>query len=247
MFTLGSLNIVNYLLKNYAPIDRRLSAVARLQSQVPAQVDMFRRITNPRLSEVDFETAEMVVSGIVDSYDRELPLALASASSPVRTRVEQTNSAAIRALREFGNVLQTKYKPRVRKEFALGRRKYERMLWAEHLTKISIERLLEVGTADLEANNRAFVDTAAKIDKSKGPREVMSDIGLDHPTAEGLIPETQKMLEEIRSFVINHDIVTVPSEDRPTVIETPRFFRWASAAMNPPGPFERSRRRPSIT
>jgi uncharacterized protein DUF885 len=239
MFTLGSLNIVNYLLKNYAPLDRRLSAVARLQSQVPEQVDMFRRITNPHLAEVNFETAEMVVSGITDSYERELPLALKAASPSVRQRVERTSSEALRGLRGLGDDLQKKYKPRVRKEFALGRRKYERMLWAEHLAKIPIERLLEVGAADLETNKRAFVDTAAKIDKSKGPREVMADIARDHPTAESLIPETQKMLEDIRSFIITHDVVTVPSEDRPTVMETPRFYRWASAAMNPPGPFEK--------
>ena len=34
-------------------------------------------------------------------------------------------------------------------------------------------------------------------------------------------------------------MVSVPSEDRPIVMETPRFYRWASAATNAPGSFER--------
>ena len=38
------------------------------------------------------------------------------------------------------------------------------------------------------------------------------------------------------SLLTDHDIVTIPSEERPIVMETPRFYRWSSAATSPPGP-----------
>ena len=48
------------------------------------------------------------------------------------------------------------------------------------------------------------------------------------------------MLESIRQWVVEHDIITVPSEERCKVIETPSFMRaFAFAAMDTPGPFER--------
>jgi len=47
------------------------------------------------------------------------------------------------------------------------------------------------------------------------------------------------MLEEIREYLIDHDVVSVPSEERARVIETPRFYRFATAAMNSPGSFEK--------
>jgi uncharacterized protein (DUF885 family) len=99
--------------------------------------------------------------------------------------------------------------------------------------------LQEVGRADLAANQEAFHKTAKRIDPAKDPKEVLEDIERDHPTAEGLIEDTRAMLEEIRGYLIDHDIVSVPSEERAQVIETPRFYRFATAAMNSPGSFER--------
>src|SRR5437870_500670 len=127
------------------------------------------------------------------------------------------------------------------REYApLDRRKYERMIFAEHLARIPLERLLEVGRSDMKANQAAFRETAKKIDSSKAPKEALEDMEQDHPTEQNLIEDTRGMLEEIRQYVIEHDIVTVPSEERAKVIETPRFYRFATAAMNPPGSFERA-------
>ena len=71
------------------------------------------------------------------------------------------------------------------------------------------------------------------------PIDVFNDIQSDHPTAEGLIPDTRKDLEAIRKFVVDHHIVTIPSEVRPRVEETLPFERAGSfASMDSPGPFE---------
>src|SRR6266480_1492726 len=173
-YFLFRLNIVNYLLRNYAPLDRRLHAVAKPQ------------------------------------------------------------------LKHLVESLTTTYKPRIKTDFALGPRKYARMIFAEHLAAIPLDRLTAVGQGDLRANQAAFGETAKKIDPAKPATEVLERMERDHPTADRLIEDTRRMLEEIRSYLIDHDIVTVPSEERAKVIETPRFYRFATAAMNPPGSFERA-------
>src|SRR6266566_2429603 len=186
-YFLYRLSIVNYLLRTYAPLDRRLRAVGKLQSQIPGFLRVLR--------------------GTID--------------------------------RRLVDELTTDYKPRIKSEFALGRRKYERMIYAEHLARIPLERLSEVGRADMKANQTAFRETAKKIDSSKKAKEVLEDMERDHPMEENLIEDTRGMLEEIRGYLIEHDIVTVPSEERAKVIETPRFYRFATAAINPPGSFEK--------
>jgi uncharacterized protein (DUF885 family) len=233
------LSVVNYLLRNYAPLDRRLRAVARLQAQIPRFLKDLRATTDRRLADTFYEMAEMAASGILDAYTRELPEWLGKASRATRSLVERTNEVAKGELKALVHDLSTKYKPRIKTEFALGRRKYERMIFAEHLARIPIERLQEVGRADLTANQAAFHETAKRIDPAKEPKEVLEDIERDHPTAEGLIEDTRAMLEEIRGYLIDQDIVSVPSEERAQVIETPRFYRFATAAMNSPGSFER--------
>ena len=163
MYTLGKLSIVNYLLRNYAPLDRRMRVIARLQEQVPAYLDRFRAFLDRRLAETQYEMAEMAVSGMIESYAVELPAFFPKVSPGTRRRIEKSSADAVANLTSLQDRLRSTYRPRVTKAFALGRAKYLRLLWAEHLAKLPIERLLEVGTADLEANKRAFVETAAKV------------------------------------------------------------------------------------
>jgi len=238
-YFLYRLSIVNYLLRNYAPLDRRLRAIARMQSQVPRYLRDLRAATDRRLPETFYEMGEMATRGIVDAYERELPEHLGKASPRVRRLVDRTNAAAVNELKILAHEFETRYRPRVRPSFALGRRKYDRMIRAEHLAPIPVARLLEVGAADLASNRAQFLEVAGKIDPAKAPQEVMVDISRDHPRAETLIQDTRGMLEEIRQYLIDRDIVSVPSEERARVIETPRFYRFATAAMNSPGSFER--------
>jgi uncharacterized protein (DUF885 family) len=63
----------------------------------------------------------------------------------------------------------------------------------------------------------------------------------DHPTAEDLIPSVRRSVEAARRYVIDHAIVSVPSEVRPKIEETPPYARSGSfASMDTPGPFEMS-------
>jgi hypothetical protein len=238
-YFLFRLGIVNYLLRNYAPLDRRLRAVGKLQGQIPDFLKSLRRTIDRRLADTCYEMAEMAATGILDSYARELPDHLKDASPGVRALVERTNETAKSELKALVHELTTSYKPRIKSDFALGRRKYERMIFAEHLAHIPLERLSEVGRSDLKKNQTAFRETAKAIDPSKSPNEVLEDMEGDHPTEESLIEDTREMLEDIRGYLVDHDIVTVPSEERAKVIETPRFYRFATAAMNPPGSFEK--------
>jgi uncharacterized protein (DUF885 family) len=238
-YFLFKMNIVNYLLRDYAPLDRRLRAVAKLQADVPRFLKELREMTDPRLPDTFYEMAEMAASGMLDAYSRELPEYLQGASPAVRVQVGRTNETATSDLKALVHDLTTTYKPRVKGEFALGRRKYERMIFAEHLAQIPLDRLSEVGQTDLRSNQAAFHEAARRLDSSKKPQEVLERIEQDHPTEDGLIEDTRKMLEEIRGYLIDHDIVSVPSEERAKVIETPRFYRFATAAMNPPGSFEK--------
>src|ERR1700704_3638512 len=206
---------------------------------IPEFLKALRGTIDRRLADTCYEMAEMAATGILDAYSRELPDHLRDASPGVRTFVERTNETAKSELKALVHELSTDYKPRIKTEFALGRRKYERMIFAEHLAHIPLERLSEVGRSDMKANQAAFHDTAKKIGPSKEPKEVLEDMERDHPSEASLIEDTGEMLEEIRGYLIDHDIVTVPSEERAKVIETPRFYRFATAAMNPPGSFEK--------
>jgi hypothetical protein len=74
---------------------------------------------------------------------------------------------------------------------------------------------------------------------NKKPVDVYHDLQKEHPTAANLIPQAKVNIEKIRQFLIDKNIVTIPSEVRVQVKETPEFARATStASMDMAGPFE---------
>jgi uncharacterized protein (DUF885 family) len=96
-----------------------------------------------------------------------------------------------------------------------------------------------MGMNELKKEQEVFNSTAKIIDPNKNPVDVYHDMQKEHPTAEELIPDAKKNLEAIRQFLIDKKIVTMPSEVRVKVQETPEYARASStASMDTPGPFE---------
>ena len=83
--------------------------------------------------------------------------------------------------------------------------------------------LLAKGEAQLARDYAAFVETARKIDPARTPAEVMTGLSDDHPTADDLIPSVRRSIDEARRYLIEKKIVTIPSEVRPRIEETPPY------------------------
>jgi len=239
-FHLWRMNVVNYLLRNYAPLETRMRAVARLLEQAPRFVGRMRATLRRSIPDTCYEVGEQACEGIIESYEKELPDLAKKATPATRKRIAVASAKAVASLRAFLDELRAKYKPRVTKRFALGPARYRRMIRYEHGSDIPLNRLHEIGRRDLERNKAAFIETAKKIDRVKTPQQVMAIVAGDHPRADTLIQDTASELETIRDYIVGHKVVTVPSEVRCQVIETPRFYRFATAALNPPGSFEKT-------
>ena len=71
-----------------------------------------------------------------------------------------------------------------------------------------------------------------------------------HPTAADLIPSVRRSVEAARRYLIDDEIVTVPSEVRPNIEETPPYARsgclprWTLPALTRPGRPRRFTTRP---
>ena len=104
---------------------------------------------------------------------------------------------------------------------------------------IPLDRLLALGEANLKRDRELFLATAAKIDPKRPPGEVLALVTDTHPKPEDLVAATRGTIERTRKFLIDKQIVTIPSEVRPTIAETPAFMRTGNyASMDTPGAFE---------
>src|SRR5262249_2444443 len=152
---------------------------------------------------------------------------------------QKANAAAVAANRELVTWLEKDLLPRSKGSYAIGEASFLAKLKYDEMVEMPLDALLARGQAQLDKDHAAFVDTARRLDPGNGPPEVMKSLSADHPTAEDLIPAIERSVEDARRFLVDKDIVTIPSEVRPFVRETPPFARGGSfASMDTPGPFE---------
>lgn len=113
-----------------------------------------------------------------------------------------------------------------------------KLKWDERI-EIELPELLARGEAQLAKDHAAFVETAKLLSPDKPAGEVMKDMESQHPTSEQLVGAVAASLDDARKFLVEKDLVTLPSEVGPKVEETPPFARAQGFAfMDTPGPFE---------
>jgi Bacterial protein of unknown function (DUF885). len=111
---------------------------------------------------------------------------------------------------------------------------------------IPLAKVLQIGEANLEKDYKDFLATAKKIDPNKTPAEVMKLLSNDHPTEQNLLQSARNTLEGLRKFLVEKKIVTIPSETRPAVMETPPYARSGTfASMDTPAPTSKRPRKRS--
>src|SRR5260370_42330753 len=113
------------------------------------------------------------------------------------------------------------------------------------MVTLQLSKLLARCEAQLAKDHAAFLEVARQIDPAHTAAEVMKSISDEHPAADDLIPSVARSVEAARQFIVDKEIVTVPSEVRVKVAPTPPYARSGSfASMDTPGPYERKATEP---
>jgi uncharacterized protein (DUF885 family) len=236
----GALNVNIYIKRGFAPLAQRVGSIVAILNQASNLFAAARANLAGDLPKPFVEIAIEVAQGSVDFLGKDLVEALKDfKDEPLRAQFDAANARAIAELRGYITWLKEQKLPGANDRYALGRERYARMLREGELITLPPERILEIGLRELKREQQVFAGTARKIDPTKPPIDVFKAIQKDHPTEESLLPDTRRNLEAIRQFLIDRNILTIPSEVRARVEETPQFDRATSfASMDTPGPFE---------
>jgi uncharacterized protein (DUF885 family) len=230
-----------YVQRNFAPLEDRVRSLTAIESQVPNIVIAARTNLNDVLPKPYVELAIQIARGSSDFLKKNLVAAIAELKDErIRAEFLDSNRKAANALADYAAWLEREKLPKASSDFALGEEKYKRLLTQTELVDLPPDKILQIGMEQLKAEQEAFADAAKKIDPNKPAIEVFKQIQSEHPTPENLIPDVGKDLDKIRKYVSSHHLVTIPSDVRPRVKETPQYRRATSfASMDTPGPFDR--------
>lgn len=232
-------SIFTLIKRDFAPLDERLRSVTDREKQIPRALQQARQVlSNPPKIYTDIAIEQL--PGNIDFFQNTVTNAFAEVkNSTLQTEFKRANDGAIAALKEYQAFLQKDLLPRSRGSFAIGPENYRLKLLYDEMVDVPLPRLLKIGYEQLRKDQRAFVETARRIDANKSPEEVLKDVERDHPSADKLLSSAQQQLDGLRQFLIDKKIITVPGGAQAKVVETPPFARATTfASMDTPGPYE---------
>jgi len=230
-----------YIKRNFAPLEDRVRSLVAIESQIPNILIAARTNLNDVLPKPYVELAIQIARGSADFLKKDLVAAVGNLKDQqLRVAFHEANRKAANALNDYAAWLEREKLPKASMDFALGEEKFRRFLAQTELVDLPPQKVLEIGMEQLKAEQTAFAEAAKKIDPNKSPIEVFKQIQSEHPTPQNLISDVGKDLDKIRKYVLNRRLVSIPSDVRAKVKETPQYLRATSfASMDTAGPFEK--------
>jgi uncharacterized protein (DUF885 family) len=221
-----------------SPDDRLRSLIAR-EKQMPALfAEAHENLKNP--PRIFTEIAIEQLPGTIDFFEHDLPTAFADAKDPaLKAEFAQSNAKVIVELKSYLDWLKTDLLAQSNGDFRIGADAFSKKLKYDEMVDIPLDRLLQIGWANLRENQEHFKQIAHELEPDKTPSAVLEELGENHPAPGQLMDAFRATFDSLVNFIRTHHIVTIPSDVRPILQETPPFMRaTTTASMDTPGPFE---------
>src|SRR5580698_3324357 len=225
--------------RKFAPPDDRLRSLVAREKQMPALLAAAHaNLSNP--PHIFTEIAIEQLPDIISFFQHDVPQSFNDAIDPaLKTEFANTNAAVVSALNDYLAWLKSDLLARSNGDFRIGADTFQKKLEYDEMVDLPLDKLLQIGWADLRKNQEHFKQVAHELEPDKEPGAVLEELGQDHPAPDQLLDSFRATFTSLVGFIRANHIVTIPSDVRPIVEETPPFMRATTfASMDTPGPYE---------
>ncbi len=222
LFDVGS-----YVKFDYAPLAERARALVTHEEASLREVGAVTENLRPVLSRPVLETAISSYRGFAEYLRGDVvKLVGGVGDAAFQTRFATTNAALADAAATLASRLEREWLPRANDTaHVLGREKFLRFVAAQEGREIALAEFEAMADADLARNKAAY-------------EALLPSVKVSRPAAGELLREATRLMEASRAFVLDKKLVTIPSEDRAVLEESPPYMRWNAAFLSMPGPFD---------
>jgi uncharacterized protein (DUF885 family) len=231
------------LARDFAPFEERLVSMTQRIEAVPGALMQVRdRLGDEpvrlwlELEEVAAAELPTLIHTVVTSATSVWPQ-----GGPELQRLQTAARAARTALSEYAAWIETQREHGVDR-VALGADELDELIGLRAFDGLGTDDILAIGYEQLEAMHEARREAGREIDPELTEAQVVDRVKGDGPAefAEALAGYRDSMMRA-RAFIAEHDLATLPADDRIEVVPTPRHMRSTIplAAYFEPAAFDR--------
>lgn len=227
-----------YVSRPYAPLETRIKSYTAYARNVPRALEQIKANLKLPLPKTYVKIGRQTIGGLADFYTKDV----VKVFEPVKDEQSQkdfkeANDAAAKAVKDFDAWL-GEQEATATDNFALGADKFKQMLKQTEGVDIDLAKLEEIARQDLRRNLDAFRRECEKFAPGASLQECNAKVSASKPEGTNIVEAATKQLADLRKFVQEKDIVSVPGTEECKVAQAPPYKAWNFAYINIPGPYE---------
>jgi uncharacterized protein (DUF885 family) len=235
---LGNVDPDLYVSRNYAPLEVRMKAYIKYARGIPKMVTDIQANLQGPLPKTYVELGIADFGGFADFYTKDAAAVFASVTNPdLQKQLTDVDTNAAIAMTNLKNYLIGLRKTATDK-FPLGKDLFAEMLKDTESVEIPIADIEAAGRADLERNTQALKGECANYLPKGTLAACVAKMSANKPKS-GFIEAARAQLVELKKFVQDNNVVSVPSNDEALVAEAPAYNRTNSAFIQTAGPYDK--------
>lgn len=227
--------------RDHAPLAERLEAItARLEAAPRFLEESRTRATQPQVRL--WQRIEVESAAQLPAFLDEIAIAADGALAPAeRRRLTRAMDTAKVALELYGGFLEETLTTGT-DDWPAGRERHDALVAHRAFDGLDADDILALGWEKLAEEKAARTAAAREVDPDATEADVVDRIKSDQPADfASALDAYRDAMQRARTHLIQHDLATIPGDERIDVIETPEYLRnvLPFAAYFPPAPFDR--------
>jgi hypothetical protein len=238
-FYAGNLDPSTYVVVPYAPPEVRLKAYTKYLQAIPRVADQVKANIKTPMPISFVEYAKSAFGGYATYYPTDGLAAFKGVGTPEEQQaLSSASSAAAAAMKGLADWAEAQ-RANAGTDFALGAAKFQQMLYDTEMVSTPLLELKKIGEADLRSNQDLLRAACNRWAPGMTVPDCMGKMNANKPEG-GAVAAAREQLKELKKFVVDHDIVSVPGPEEAKVEEAPPYNRQNFAYINIPGPYEKN-------
>jgi hypothetical protein len=239
LFYSGALDPSVYITRPYAPLEQRMRAYVQYLKGIPAATAQIRANLSTPLPRSYIEVARNVYAGYGTYFRDDVPPIFAAIGDErLAAEFRSATDQAFLAMQGLANWLEAQL-PDATSDFALGPELFRNMLMATERVDVPLDELERIARSDLERNLSMLRRACERFAPGATIPQCVDKVAANKPEG-GPVEAARRQLTQLRRFVEEKQLVSIPGTEEAKVEEAPPYNRWNFAYIDIPGPYEKN-------
>ncbi len=235
---LGQIDPEVYLRRNYAPLEVRMKAYIKYAQGIPRIAASIKENLKPPMPKTYVELGIDEFGGLADFYSKNVASVFASVSDvDLQKQLKDADAMAAQVMTALRDYLVGERKNATDK-YPLGPDLFAQMVKQTERVDLPVADIEAAGRADLDRNTAALKAECGSYAPKASLAQCVAKMAANKPKG-GAVEEARSQLKMLKEFIVQNNLVSIPSNDEALVAEAPPYNRSNAAFINTAGPFDK--------